>query len=152
MHVDPIVRPRAPDSDQSISESLFFVLGGTEIEGADLTLRYWYTAEAGGGTSPSQSTGCDGSEGLSFDSMWVSLVPVTPPRPTADTYVEIRFPTDLGILSTGYTFWISFHVTRNDGSPYNQTNDYSHNDLSQAAPTNKVTAYLKGALIYGTEP
>jgi len=139
-------------SGETILETLAFVLGGSEIAASDLTLRYWYTADAGSGTVLSQSVGCDGSQAVSCDSTTISLIPVTPPRPMADTYAEIRFPNDHGILSTGATSWVEFHIIRNDGGAYNRVNDYSNDRPPNGMPTSRVTAYVKGALIYGTEP
>jgi hypothetical protein len=136
---------------QTIDVGLGFVLSGQEIAASDLTMRYWYTADPSGGSPPIQSAICNGTNGLACDDVTISLIPVTPPRPPADTYAEVAFPNFPGIMSTGFLFSLGFLITRTDGL-YDQSNDYSYNGPSQATPTTKVTAYVKGVLIYGTEP
>jgi hypothetical protein len=141
-------------SSETIFPWLSFVLGGSETEAKDLTLRYWYTADSGAGSAAQQSASCDSTNGLSCDQVQLSLVPVTPPRPKADTYAELSFPTFSGIISTGFRFSITFRITKADGSPYDQSSDHSYNGAPTADPTpaTNVTAYLKDMLIYGAEP
>jgi hypothetical protein len=134
----------------AISVGLGFILTGREIAWSDLTIRYWYTADARGGSPLPQTVSCDGSNGISCDGF--AIVPVTPPRPMADTYVEVSFPTITGIVSTGFDYWLAFSISRTDGAPFDQSNDYSYHGQADLAPTTKVTAYVKGTLIYGTEP
>jgi hypothetical protein len=136
-------------STSKISVGLGFFLTGSEIAGSDLTFRYWYTADAPG-VLP-QTTSCDGDNGVSCDFANISIVPVTPPRPMADTYAELSFPI-LGTMSTGFNFTMSFSIVRSDGASYNQSNDYSYTGTTQSMPSQKITAYIKGALVYGTEP
>ena len=137
---------------KTMSLGFSFTLGGQDIAASDLTLRYWYTADAGAGSSPMESTSCSGANGLVCDDFAVALVPVTPARPMADTYAEISFPTFPGIISTGFPFSLGFSITRGDGALSDQSNDYSYGGPGALAPTTKVTAYVRGALIYGTEP
>jgi len=134
----------------AISVGLWFILTGREIAGSDLTIRYWYTADARGGSPLPQTVSCDGFTGINCDKF--TVVPVTPPRPTADTYVEVSFPTITGIVSTGFEYLMGFSINRSDGTPFDQSNDYSNNGQANLTATTKVTAYVKGALIYGTEP
>jgi len=35
---------------------------------------------------------------------------------------------------------------------YDQSNDYSYSGTTQPMPSPKVTVYVKGVLIYGSEP
>ena len=141
----------ATASAATISAGLGFILGGSEISESDLSLRYWYTSDASGGVAPVQSASCDGTNGVSCDYLDLTIVPVTPPRPMADTYAQIAFRGP-GIISTGFDFGISFSVSKADGSLYDQSNDYSYNGGGQGALSTKVTAYLGGSLIYGVEP
>ncbi len=138
----------------TISFGMDFVLGGTEVAGADLSFRYWYTADGTAGAPPPQSISCTGSNGIGCDaaSVLFTLVPVSPPRPTADTYLEISFPPSTGVISTGFDLSLGLAITRTDGALYDQSNDYSYNGAADRTPTAKVTAYVKGTLIYGTEP
>ena len=137
-------------STAAISIGIGFTLTGREIASSDLTLRYWYTADALGGNAPPQSISCDGFNGIPCDGS--AIVSVSPPRPNADTYFEVSFPTFTGIISTGFDFGVAFSITRTDGALFDQSNDYSYNGQAGPVPTSKVTAYVKGALIYGTEP
>jgi hypothetical protein len=93
---------------------------------------------------------CDGSTGISCDGF--AIVSIAPARPTADSYVEVSFPTITGILSTGFDDLLSFSLHRTDSALFDQSNDYSYNGLADLTPTTKMTAYVKGVLIYGTEP
>jgi hypothetical protein len=134
----------------AIYPSLSFVLGGTEIKGSELSLRYWYTSE---GSSPSEQTPvCDSTNGLDCSDLVMTLFSVTPPRTGADAYLEVSFPKYSSVLGTGFPFRLLFGITKSDGTPYDQSNDYSHADASASVPTTKVTAYLNGALYYGREP
>jgi hypothetical protein len=140
-------------SGDTISPGFAFLLSGAEVAGSDLTFRYWYTADGTGAGAPPQSASCTGSDGLECDANvpLLTLVPVSPARPTADTYLEVSFP-QTGIISTGFDFLLGVSITRTDGALYDQSNDYSYNGATQFTPTTKVTAYVKGALIYGAEP
>jgi hypothetical protein len=121
----------------------------------DLTLRYWFTADAG----KEQELNCDVARldcskiSSSSSQPPVKFTPVTPPRPKANTYVEIKFPT--GALDVGGTTGnVQLRLHNKDYSPMNQSDDYSADCASKnnAHDSGKVTAYLKGVLVGGTEP
>jgi hypothetical protein len=133
---------------QTISVGLEFVLGGQEIEASDLTFRYWYTAD---GALAQQAT-CDGTNGLVCDQLTVTTMAVSPAKPMADSYAEVSFPNYGGIISTGFRYDLGFSITRGDSALYDQSNDYSYGGSSNLTLGAKVTAYVKGALVYGTEP
>lgn len=137
---------------------------------SDLTLRYWYSNEAG----KAQALDCDFA---ALDCTNVSasanqapapmprFEPVTPPRVkgtppnqvvVANAYVEISF--SLGaqaldpFLDTG-EIQLRLHNTDNF-SAINQEDDYSFDKTMKGNPIEgtKITAYVKGVLVWGTEP
>jgi hypothetical protein len=124
---------------------------------SDLTLRYWYTAA----TTKEQWLECDfadlGCSNVSSSTNQPSpkFMPLMPPRQGADTYVEIGFsPGALTLdpfLSTG---GIQLRLHNKDFSEIDQTDDYSFDKTQKGNPVPwmKVTAYLKGVLVWGTEP
>jgi hypothetical protein len=120
----------------------------------DLTLRYWFTAD---GKEPELH--CDVAKlncskiSTSQSQPPVKFQSVVPPRPKADTYVEIKFPA--GALDVnGTTGNVQLRLNNKDHSPMNQADDYSVDCGSKNTPhdAGKITAYLKGVLVGGTEP
>jgi hypothetical protein len=129
---------------------------------SSLTLRYWYTLEAG----KAQELDCDfakvGCTNLvtSADTMpGPKFVPVTPARNEANEYAEIAFKGGAfsldPFLDTGE---IQLRVHNMDYSPITQMDDYSYNaDNCATLPAppvewSKITAYIDGVLVWGTEP
>jgi hypothetical protein len=129
------------------------ILGAQSVVRAPiLTLRYWYTIDAPS-SNITQSYEWDGILGLGDDGVAISFMPVVPPRPLADFYAELRFLPGAGDYLTGpYEFY--FSVEKSDMSFYDQSNDYSYNGMlpPNGQMTERVTGYLDGKLIYGTEP
>ncbi len=121
--------------------------GTAAIDLGTLTIRYWYTADG----TQQQSWACDYTpDGCA--NLRARFVAVSPARTGADTYLEIGFaPRTLN--PGGATGDLQDRVFKSDWSSYSQTNDYSFN----AAPTTyadsaRVTVYLNGTLVWGTEP
>src|SRR5438876_893216 len=56
----------------------------------DIEIRYWYTSDIGGAAGVTQSTTFQGSIGLVGD-FNMSIVPVIPARPMADSYLSLDF-------------------------------------------------------------
>jgi hypothetical protein len=84
------------------------------------------------------------------------FLPVTPPRPGADTVLEFTFTPapDAGasfVETTEFNF--AFHKDGYAGT-YDQSNDYSYDPkLSKTLGANpKITAYIGGVLAWGCEP
>jgi hypothetical protein len=128
-------------------------LGPRNLPMTDMEIRYWYTSDIGGASGVTQSTVCQGTYGIVCEDFNMSVVPVSPARPMADTYLSLNFspaPADIGPGGWGY---ILIYITRSDGGTYDQSNDYSYNASGSALmDTTRITVYYKGALIYGTEP
>jgi hypothetical protein len=82
------------------------------------------------------------------------FVPVIPPRPGADLYVEIGFSEQAGTLEPfGDTGEIRVRISRTDQQTITQTDDYSF-DCSKISFSewDRITVYEKGILIGGLEP
>jgi hypothetical protein len=128
---------------------------------SELTLRYWYTTEPG----EEQWLDCDYAElgcsnvtssGNKAPDPTPRFVTVTPPRPRANTYVEIGFsPGALTLapsLGTG-EIQLKLH-NRIASNTIAQADDYSFDDTQKGNPVPwmRITAYLRGVLVWGTEP
>jgi len=151
--VDYTCNSGAPD------QALFVVdatnAGSSLVLLKDLTLRYWFTVDAG----KPQELDCDQAQLTcayiltSMSTPPVSFVPVTPPRTNANEYVEIAFKQG-AIDVNGKTGNINLRLHNKDFTPMNQADDYSADCGSTGQDHNnpKITAYIKGVLVGGTEP
>ena len=125
----------------------------------ELTLRYWYTADA----SKEQELDCDNAEKLTCNYIVKStdappkpqpkFVSLTPPRTKANEYVELAIvqgAMDVG----GTTGRIQLRLHNKDFTQIDQTADYSYDcgSVGQAHDSPKITAYIRGVLVSGTEP
>jgi hypothetical protein len=125
----------------------------------ELTLRYWYTADA----AKEQWLDCDTAEKLTCNYIFKStnqppapqpkFVAVTPPRTKANEYVEIAI-TQGAMDVGGTTGRIQLRLHNKDFSQIDQSQDYSADcgAVGQAHSSGKVTAYIRGVLVAGTEP
>jgi hypothetical protein len=133
--------------------------GSTLVLFRELTLRYWYTADP----TKAQELDCDTAQNLTCQYLVSSMdtppapqpkfVPVTPARTMANEYAEIAFvqgAMDVG----GTTGRIQLRLHNKDFSPIDQTQDYSADcgSIGQAHDSPKITAYIGGVLVGGTEP
>jgi endoglucanase len=120
--------------------------GNSPIPLANITMRYWYTADA----SQPQEVDCDYST-VDCANVQARLVQVSSQRPSADTYLEIGFTG--GSLAAGATIEIKLRVHRTDWSNYNQSNDYSFvAGATSYSSGQRIGLYYKGALLSGSEP
>ncbi|HSZ81198.1 MAG TPA: cellulose binding domain-containing protein [Polyangia bacterium] len=131
--------------------------GATTFPLSALTLRYWYTLDR---LTP-QELDCD-SAAIGCTNLVTSLstpppqfVEVMPPRAQANEYVEIAFTAGAlaldPMLDTGP---IQLRLHNKDFSPITQCDDYSY-DCPMTGTTidaQKITAYIDGILVWGTEP
>jgi hypothetical protein len=121
-----------------------------------ITVRYWYTEEASDGTTlgttEAQQVACDYAL-VGCNNVTMSLVAVSPARTGANYYLQLAFPTSLGSLAAGATTGeIQSRIFKVDNTAYNETDDYSYLATMTYTSTTKVTVYLNGTLVYGTEP
>ncbi|MGC5325784.1 glycoside hydrolase family 44 protein [Brevibacillus sp. SYSU BS000544] len=113
----------------------------------EVKVRYYFTA--------------DGDKKLSFD-CWTSIgkgnltadfIKMEESVEGADTYLEIGFTNEAGLLEPGKKVTISSWLYKSDWSNFTQTNDYSFNDESSSYEDwDKVTATIDGELVWGTAP
>ena len=115
----------------------------------DLRVRYWYSVDG----DTQQNWYCNWAQ-MGSHKITCSFVKVSPPFPNADYYFEIGFTSDAGYLAPGAnTGEIRVYFNKFNFTNYDQTNDYSFNPAMESYnENNKISAYLNGNLIYGTEP
>jgi endoglucanase len=123
--------------------------GSTPADLSTVTMRYWYTADS---TQP-QTWVCDFAQ-VGCANLTARFVTLPTPRTGADTYLEVGFKSGLPALAAGAaTGEIQDRFNHADWSNYNQANDYSFNAAATAYGDNpRVTVYVNGALVSGTEP
>jgi hypothetical protein len=118
---------------------------------ADLTVRYWYTADAG----KDQEFMCDFAR-VTCAGVTSRFQSVEPPRAKANRYVEIGFKQGAVDVNgtTGDILVRLFESTPTRYAPLVQSDDYSFDcsAKSMKKESTRITAYLKGALVGGTEP
>ena len=127
---------------------------------SQITLRYWYTEEGTDGvtvaTTPiAQQAACDFSATAGgCPNVNMSFVQVTPAVTGANFFFLVGFASGAGTLAPNTNtsdIQLRFNKT-GFSSNYNEADDYSYLSTTTYTTTMKVTAYLNGALVYGTEP
>ncbi|MEW2167122.1 glycoside hydrolase family 6 protein [Streptomyces sp. NPDC007084] len=134
--------------DNQIRPGLRLVNGGSGT--ADLskvTIRYWFTGES---SSAGYQTFCDWAQ-LGCSTVKTSVGAVSPNRTGADHYLEVGFTS--GSLAAGADSGdLQLRLAKSDWSNFDESDDYSHGANSSYADASKVTVYVAGALVWGTEP
>jgi Cellulose binding domain len=147
------------DSPEATEElEIAFALGNPGTAALDLstvTVHYYFSAD--GCALAGLVERCDFSllNLAVTDCPTATFVKLPNPKPSADSYVELRF-TGAGTLppaaSPYYQTTDSFHRTAYDCT-FQQSNDYSYAPhLPAFTLTHTMTAYINGALVWGTEP
>ncbi|MCL6590508.1 MAG: cellulose binding domain-containing protein [Firmicutes bacterium] len=134
----------------SISPSLQIVNNGTtNIRLSDVTIRYWYTDD----TNKPQVLNCDYAA-VGTANVAGAFTKLSSPVTGANTYCEISFNQSAGIIGAGANSGdIQLRIHADDYTNMDQSNDYSFNASASAYTVNpKITAYYKGALIFGSDP
>lgn len=122
-------------------------VGNVDIDLRRVTLRYWFTKD----TVDQQLLGfCDYAQ-IGCDKVSLGFVPVSPARPKADTYLEVKF-TGGTMPAEGTTGGIQIRVHKANYSNFDETNDYSWGTNTTFEPNPRITAYLDGQLVWGTPP
>jgi hypothetical protein len=141
---------------------------GEDIALQRLAIRYYFSAEMAGDWEVSciwVTKQAPGTSVLCEDGALLKIEAMALPHAEADHYLEVSFPevSAAEVLSDGQMpafeartmFWRTGHPT------LNQSNDYSFVPTTENVmtvegrdykETTKVTVYLDGALIWGTEP
>lgn len=134
------------------SVGLMMTVKNTDPIPIDLTtfkLRYWLTTD----NAAMFAVKCEqiqAGQALNCAGASVKLVPVDPPKPGADSYIEVSFSKG-GI---GYTASVPITLRLNATAPgFVLGNDYScYSAPGTKADNDRITAYVDGQLIWGKEP
>ena len=123
---------------------------GKTVDLSDVTLRYYYSADgdsAYGSNCVQPSLGCSGITQKTRRADG-------PSSPDADHYLQIGFTAAARGLAPGSTSeGIGLQLYRVDHRTLNQANDRSYNaEDTTYTPSKRVTAYVRGALVWGQEP
>jgi hypothetical protein len=131
--------------------------GGPTVSLADFKIRYFLSDE-GKAKLMSDFLYAEVNGGAGYrdirNEAHVQITPAALSVAGADTVVEVDFTAAAGTLTDGQTSLINFVVhTEGYALSLSESDDYSH-DLGRTdfGPNGKVTLYLKGQLIAGTEP
>ncbi|KOV68232.1 hydrolase [Streptomyces sp. AS58] len=116
---------------------------------SDMTLRYYFTADddtAYAVNCVQAAVGCSNISG--------TVGTLDKPTDTADHYLEIGFTADAGSLKAGANSkGIDLQLFRVDHKKLKQSNDHSFDaEKSSYKESKAVTAYRRGALVWGEEP
>jgi hypothetical protein len=121
--------------------------GNVALDYADLSIRYWFTADGTANLNQWMDFAKLGTANISgqFTSGQQKV--------DADTYFEIKPAASLGkfypLSSTGN---IQYRIAKSDWSAFNEANDYSAGTAVDFAENGKITVYYKGVLVCGQEP
>jgi endoglucanase len=121
--------------------------GSTAVPLAGVTVRYWFTSDGGATTFTAY---CDYAA-IGSGNVTESVQPSTVAG--ADHYLQIGFTSGAGSLAAGANLGdIQARFNKNDWSTLNQANDYSFGTGTSYTDAPKVTVYVNGTLVWGTEP
>ncbi|MDX6516867.1 MAG: endo,4-beta-xylanase, partial [Gaiellaceae bacterium] len=139
----------ASPTDNQIKPGLQLVNTGTStVTLSTVTVRYWFSKEAGASTF---ATWCDYAL-KGCGNITQKIVAVTG-KANADSYFEVGFTSGAGTLAPGAnTGDIQNRFNKTDWSSFTESNDYSYGTGTSYADNAKMTVYVNGALVWGTEP
>ncbi|HPD00750.1 MAG TPA: cellulose binding domain-containing protein [Acetivibrio sp.] len=122
--------------------------GDTALDLSDIKLRYYYTID---GYSDQVFT-CDWSS-VGAHNVTGRFVKISPSRSGADTFLEIGFGNNSGMLEPGSSIDMNIRYTKSDNTEYNHEDDYSFKSTNYVYEDwDKITAYISGVLKWGREP
>jgi len=118
-------------------------VGNVPIDYQDITVRYWFSPD---GTSPLVYT-------VDYSPLGASNVRLSTGQQAGETYMQMGFAPGLGMLyPAGNTGTVQLRINKADWSNFDQGKDYSYRPPAPIAEHPRMTVYVKGQLVYGTEP
>ncbi|WP_339151440.1 glycoside hydrolase family 6 protein [Streptomyces sp. F41] len=135
-------------TDNQIRMSLQVVNTGTSaVDLSQVTVRYWFTPEAGASTF---STSCDYAV-RGCGTVTHTVRPASAPAPGASHYLEAGFSG--GTLAAGAsTGEIQLRLNKSDWSPFQEADDYSRATNTAYADASRIGVYVGSTLAWGTAP
>ncbi len=119
---------------------------------SEVTVRYWYTRDADPNSIVHQVVTCDYTP-RGCSTLRTSVADLYVGQSNADSFVDVGFTADAGVLQPGQdTGLIQLQVHKPDYSAYDENNDWSWGGTSALESAPKVTVYVAGQLVWGTEP
>ncbi|WP_328557858.1 glycoside hydrolase family 6 protein [Streptomyces sp. NBC_00358] len=121
--------------------------GSAAVDLTKVTIRYWFTGES---SSAGYQTFCDWAQ-LGCSTVKTSTSSLPQARPGADHYLEVGF--SAGSLAPGASSGdLQLRMAKSDWSNFDESDDYSRGTNTSYADSVKVTVYVAGSLVWGTEP
>lgn len=124
--------------------------GTSPVDLSHVTMRYWFTRDRAGNRIDAKCL----TASVRCDQVTKRVVPLATARPGADAYLEVGFGAKAGLLpAVGRAGPVQLQLCRTDGGRFDERNDHSW--LAPAAgyaENPKVTVYLDGVLVAGSEP
>jgi hypothetical protein len=122
--------------------------GDTALDLSDVKLRYYYTIDG----YSDQVFICDWSS-VGAHNVTGRFVKISPSRSGADTFLEIGFGKNSGMLEPGSSVDMNIRYSKSDNAEYNHEDDYSFKSTNYVFEDwDKITAYISGVLKWGREP
>ncbi|MFZ5988266.1 MAG: glycoside hydrolase family 48 protein [Bacillota bacterium] len=139
----------ASSDSNSINPRLKIVNNGSSsVKLSDVKIRYYYTIDG----EKSQNFWCDWSP-VGNSNVTGKFVKLSSPKTGADYYLEIGFGSGAGTLDPGKSIEVQARFSKDDWSNYTQSNDYSFGSASSDySSLNKITLYISGKRVFGSEP
>ena len=153
------VQRRATDStsDNQVRPQFRLVNNGfVSVPLSELRVRYYFTIDG----SATLQANCDFASFASNNStnncgqVQQTFTTISPVRPNADRYLEVRFINTTAVLAPGQsTGDIQLRFNKTTFANFNETNDYSRTGATSSyADTIRLTVLRNSSIIWGTPP
>ena len=124
--------------------------GTTAVNLNTVEARYWLNYDSTAGTMQAWVDWAGLISGVSVTNN-VSVTMVSTTKGGQTHYMSVKFTGNI-VLNPGQYIEVQARVNKSDWSQMLQSNDWSYLNTSTWTDWNKVTAYVNGSLVYGTEP